>query len=84
MKTQQINLTLPQNLLQKAESYSKSYGFRNVQELATEALREKVFEDEYDESFTEKEIDLCDKLIEISISKAKIKSEKELMRALSS
>ena len=83
MITKQVNLTLPQNLLEKAEHYAKEYGFRNIQDLATEALREKVFEDEYDESFTEKEIELIDKLLSVSISKGKIKSEKELMKALS-
>ena len=74
MAIKQVNLTLPQNLLEKAESYAEEYGFRNIQELATEALREKVFEDEYDESITEKEIELVDKLLAISISRGKIKS----------
>ena len=83
MQTKQMNLTLPENLLKKAENYAKNYGFRNVQELAAEALREKVFENEYDESFTKIESNLIDKLIEVSISKNKIKSEKELMSALS-
>ncbi len=83
MDTKQVNLTLPQPLLKKAEGYAKAYGFRNVQELATEALREKVFEDEYDESFAETEIELIDKLLTLSISKGKIRTENEVMKALS-
>ena len=82
METKQVNLTITSTLLGKAETYAKAYGFRNVQELATEALREKVFNDEYDESLTEKEIEFIEKLLEKSISQNKIKSEKELMRAL--
>ncbi len=82
MVTKQVNLTLTQHLLEKAESYAEEYGFRNIQELATEALREKVFEDEYDESVTEKEIELMDKLLALSISKNRIKSEKDIMKAL--
>jgi len=77
----QISLTLNENLLHKAEKYAKTYGFRNVQELAAEALREKMFNSEFDEDFTEKEIELIDKLIEVSISK-KVVAEDELRKAL--
>ena len=78
----QLSLTLPKPLLEKAEHYAKTYGFRNVQELATEALREKMFSDEFDEEFTEKEIELIDNLIEVSVSKRKVASEQELRKAL--
>ncbi len=83
METKQVNLTVPKTLLEKAGIYAQQHGFRNVQELAAEALREKVFEAGYDDSFTGKEVELIEKLIEASISKGKIKSEQELMRALS-
>lgn len=83
METKQVNLTLPKNLLEKSQAYAEQHGFRNVQELATEALREKVF-NVYDQSLTEKETGLVDKPLETSVSKGKIKSEKELMKALGS
>jgi len=78
----QLSLTLPKTLLDKAEYYAKTHGFRNIQELAAEALREKMFNDEFDEDFTEKEIELIDKLIEASLSKGKVVSEQELRKAL--
>ena len=83
METKQINIKLPKNLIEAAESYAKSYGYRNLQELAAESLREKVFEDnEFDESFSEKEIELIDSLIEFSVKKKLIISEEELNKIL--
>ncbi|MBI2106125.1 hypothetical protein HYT56_04790 [Candidatus Woesearchaeota archaeon] len=79
----QINLKLPDNLLQAAQNYIDNFGFRNIQELATESIREKVFEkNEFDETFTKEEIKLIDALIEHSIKDKKIVSEKELMKVL--
>ena len=49
----QINLRLPENLKKVAERYAKAHRYRNLQELATEAIREKVMEKNYDESFTQ-------------------------------
>ncbi len=83
METKQINLKLPANLLEAAESYAKNFGYRNVQDLATESMREKVFaENEYDETFNEKEIELIDSLIEFSIKKGELVSEVELNKTL--
>ena len=39
--TKQINLKIPDNLFNAAKSYAENYGFRNVQELAAESIREK-------------------------------------------
>lgn len=55
---EQINLRLPRNLREVAEKHVKANGYRNIQELMMEALREKV----YDTSFTKKEIRLIEKL----------------------
>ena len=64
----QINLKLPDNLFKAAESYVENFGFRNIQELAAESMREKIFEkNQYDETFAEKEIELIDSLIEKSV-----------------
>ncbi|MBU0466366.1 MAG: hypothetical protein KJ718_06610 [Nanoarchaeota archaeon] len=83
METKQINLKLPENLLLAAESYAKNYGYRNLQELASESLREKVFEDnEFDENFSDKEIELIDTLIELSLKKKVVVSEEEINKTL--
>lgn len=78
----QTNLRLPENLKKVAEKYAKVHKYKNLQELATEAIREKVMEKNYDESFTQKEIDLIDRLIDATIKKGDLVSEKELRKAL--
>ncbi len=78
----QINLRLPEGLKKTAEKYARIHKYKNLQELATEAVREKVMEKNYDESFTEKEIDLIDRIIDVSIKKNKLVSKKELFKAL--
>jgi hypothetical protein len=78
----QINLRLPEDLQKSAEKYAKSHKYRNLQELATEAIREKVLEKDYDEDFTSTEIELIDRVIEFSIMKEKLHVEKELAKAL--
>jgi len=83
MSTKQINVKLSKNLYFAAESFAETYGYRNIQELTTESLREKIFEkNNFDESFSEKEINLIDSLIEKSIKKKNLASEEELMKAL--
>ncbi len=79
----QINLKLPENLLKAAQRYVDNFGFRNIQDLATESIREKVFEkNEYDETFNEKEIALIDNLISSTLKKKDFGTEEELMRLL--
>ena len=78
----QINLRLPEDMRKMAQSYAKLHGFKNIQELAKIAIREKVMEKNYDESFTSKEIELIDRLVDLSISKSKLVTEKRLMKAL--
>lgn len=83
METKQINLKLPLNLLEAANSYAMNFGFRNIQELATESIREKVFDkNEYDETFTEKEIELIDAFIEKTLKEKNFVSEEELFDSL--
>ena len=83
MATKQLNLKMPSNLYDAADSFAESYGYRNVQDLAMDCIREKIFEkSNFDESLSSKEIDLIDSLIENSIKKKKIVGEKELMKAL--
>jgi len=83
MDIKQINLKLPKNFIDAAESYAKNFGFRNIQELAAASMREKIFENnEFDETFNEKEIELVDSLIELSIKKGELVSEEELNKVL--
>ena len=81
MGTKQINLKIPSNLYVSAESFAESYGYRNVQDLVAESLREKIFEkSDFDESFTEKEIELIDKIIEKSLKSGKLVDAKEYFK----
>ncbi len=83
MEIKQINLKLPENLVEAAESYVKNFGFKNIQELVAESIREKVFEkNEFDETFNEKEILLIDSLINSSVKKGELSSEEELNKIL--
>ncbi len=78
-----INLTLPDTLFKKAQEYTDAYGFKNIQDLAIAALREKVFfKKDYDESFSDEEICLIDKVIETGLSKGLIGTEADLHKAL--
>ncbi len=80
---EQINLKLPENLKKAAERYVDNFGFRNIQDLAAEAIREKIFKkNEYDENFSKEEIELVDNLISLSIKKEDIVSEEELNKLL--
>jgi hypothetical protein len=82
METKQLNLKISNNLLKAAESYANQYGYRNIQELISESMREKIFEkNEFDETFSEKEIGLIDTLIENSL-KENLVSEEELNKVL--
>jgi metal-responsive CopG/Arc/MetJ family transcriptional regulator len=38
----QINVRLPNNLLESAQEFAKDKGYKNVQELIKDALREKL------------------------------------------
>ena len=83
IETEQINLKLSKELLEAAQRYVRNFGYRNVQELAAESMREKIFEkNEYDESFSDKEIELVDSLVELSIKKGDLVSEEELKKVL--
>jgi len=83
METKQINLKLSNNLIIAAESYARNYGYRNLQELTSESLREKVFENnEFDENFSDEEVNLIDSLIDLSLKKKAVVSEEEINKTL--
>ena len=79
----QINVRLSEKLENASNKFVEEHGYKNIQELIAEALREKVIQEtEFDESFSEKELELIDQLVELSIKQQKLKTEDELMRAL--
>lgn len=78
----QINLRLPKNLKKAAEKYVKAHKYKNLQELATDAIREKVMGKSYDETLSPKEIKLIDGLIDVSIKKGKLVRKDELFKGL--
>lgn len=82
METKQLNVKISSNLLKAAKNYVDSYGYRNIQELIAESMREKIFEtNKFDETFSDKEIELVDSLIKNS-AKKNLVSEKELKKIL--
>lgn len=82
MATKQINLKISDNLYASAQSFAESYGYKNVQELAADSLREKIFEkSDFDESFSEKEIELIDRIIEKTVKSGKLVDAKEYFKA---
>lgn len=81
MGTKQMNLKISKELYSAAESFAGSYGYRNVQELAADSLREKIFEkSDYDESFSGKEIGLIDRLIEKIVKRGKLVDAKDYFK----
>jgi len=83
MKAKQINLKLPKSLLEAAERYAAIYGYRNIQELASDSIRARVFEnDGFDNSFDNDQIEMIDSLIDLSIKNDATVSEAELKKTL--
>jgi len=83
MEVKQINLKMPVNLHDAAESYAQNFGFRNIQELIAESIREKVFEkNQFDETFNSEEIHLIDDLIAGIIKNKDFSTEEEMNKIL--
>ena len=83
MELEQINLKLSPNLIAAAESYAKNFGFRNIQELAATSMREKIFQqNQFDETFTDEEITLIDRLISKTLKEKEYISEKDLFDSM--
>ncbi len=74
---------MPVNLHDAAESYAQNFGFRNIQELIAESIREKVFEkNQFDETFNSEEIHLIDDLIAGIIKNKDFSTEEEMNKIL--
>ena len=79
----QVNIRLPDKLQSAAEQYIENYGYRNLQELILEAVRDKIFrENRFDETTSDKEVELIEKLLAHSVEKGKLKSHQEILKAL--
>ncbi len=79
----QINIRLPARLQSATEQYVENYGYRNIQEFILEAIRDKIFRsNKYDETVSEKEIDLIERLLAVSIEKGKLKDQNDIAKAL--
>lgn len=73
MELKQINLKLSPNLVSAAESYARNFGFKNIQELASTSIREKIFQqNQFDETFTEEEVNRVDKIISKTLKEKNI------------
>lgn len=78
-ETTQINVRLPEKLLNSAGKYAERHGFSNVQELIKDTLREKLFEEPL---VTAEEINLIKKLAEASEKNGLFKTENDIFRKL--
>ena len=75
----QINIRMPETLLDSAKSYAAEHGFGTVQEFIKETVREKLF-DEPD--MTREELLLIRKLAEATENKNLYGTEEELFNKL--
>ncbi len=81
MDTKQFNLKLPVRLAKVAEEFVRNYGYRNIQDLAIDGIREKVY-GKFDDDFSEEEINLVEQLIQVETKRKNIVSENELNQVL--
>lgn len=75
----QINIRIPDTMLNAARAYSEEHGFGSIQDFIKETIREKVF-DEPD--ITNEELELVKNLIELTEKKNLYGTEKELFQKL--
>jgi len=75
----QVNLRMPDDLLEEYQNYAQKHGYGNVQELIKESLREKVFERQ---EISKEELLLVKKLVEVSRKKNLFGTEEELFKKL--
>ena len=75
----QINVRVPDSLLDSAKDYAEKYGYGNVQNFIRETMREKMFDEP---SVTAEELKLVTKLIKASREKDLFGTEEELFEKL--
>jgi len=75
----QINLRMPENLLNSAQSYAEEHGFGTVQDFIKETVREKLFDEP---EVTKEELHLVRKLAEATEKENLYSTEEELFKKL--
>lgn len=75
----QINLRLPEKILNSARTYSEEHGFSTIQDFIKEALREKLFDEP---EISKEELALVRKLAKASEKKNLYGTEEELFKKL--
>ncbi len=75
----QVNVRMPDTLLESASMYAEKHGFANVQELIKETLREKVLDEPV---MSKEELALVRALLRVSKAKNLFGTEQELFRKL--
>ena len=75
----QINVRVPDSLLDSAKDYAEKHGYGNVQNFIRETMREKMFDEP---SVTAEELKLVTKLIKASREKDLFGTEEELFEKL--
>ena len=75
----QINLRMPQKLLDSVKSYSDEHGYGSIQDFIKETIREKLFDEP---EISREELALVRKLAEVSETKKLYGTEKELFDKL--
>ncbi|MFT4250780.1 MAG: ribbon-helix-helix domain-containing protein [Candidatus Woesearchaeota archaeon] len=75
----QINVRVPDNLLDSAKEYAEKHGYGNVQNFIRETMREKMFDEP---SVTAEELKLVKTLIKASREKNLYGTEEELFEKL--
>ena len=88
MESKQINVSVPIKLFVETQKYVKSHGYKNVQDLMLDSIRNRViFKDEFDDSDWkinpeyEKEIRSRNKNDYLSVEESEIVLEKLRKRA---
>ena len=79
MMNSQINIRMPANLLSRAQEYAEKNGFRTLQDFVRETIREKIYEEP---RISAKELELVKKLVQASMDKGLLGTEKELFKKL--
>ncbi|MFH1505939.1 MAG: ribbon-helix-helix domain-containing protein [archaeon] len=77
--TMQINVRLPNNLLDSAKGYAEERGYGNIQDFIRETIREKIFEEP---EISKEELELVKKLVATSEKKNLYGTEEELFKKL--
>ncbi|MFH1072809.1 MAG: ribbon-helix-helix domain-containing protein [Nanoarchaeota archaeon] len=75
----QINIRLPEKMVDSAQTYADKHGFGSIQELIKELMRERLFEEP---DISKEEFALVKKLITVAEKKNLYGTEEDLFKKL--